>query len=430
MKKTNSRKSTKRYFLATFGCQMNISDSERIIHQLNKRGYQQTPKMNNADIVFVNMCSIRKTAVDKVYGLINKIDLLKSKNPHIETVLTGCFLETLEQKKLISKFDFIKKREDFFGTKEYLSLAPSRISSFRSYVPIMTGCNNFCSYCVVPYTRGREYSRSADEIITEIRSLVREGYKEIWLLGQNVNSYQGLYQKETIGFAKLLALINSLEGDFWLYFTTSHPKDLSDELIETVARCHKIGSYFNLPVQSGDNSVLKEMNRPYRISEYKNKVKKLRIAFLKHHTGLERYLSLSTDIIVGFPNETEKRFERTVQLMEEIGFDMAYISRYSPRPLTSAFRLKDKISNCEKKRREQILNDILRKTALKNNLIYLNKIIPVLVDKEDKKANISFGRTKSHKNVLINNCPKNIVGQIINVKIKKVGSWRLIGDAK
>lgn len=428
MKKTGSRKSAKRYFLATFGCQMNISDSERIIYQLNKKGYRPTSRIDNADIVFVNMCSIRKTAVDRVYGLMNKIDFLKNKNPHIKTVLTGCFLEALEQKKLLLKFDFVKKREDFFKTKEYLSLTPERTSSFRGYVPIMTGCNNFCSYCVVPYTRGREYSRPVDEIITEIKDLVRKGYKEIWLLGQNVNSYQGFYQKEKIGFAELLTLINDLDGDFWLYFTTSHPKDLSDKLIETVAKCHKIGPYFNLPVQAGDNNVLREMNRPYRISEYKDKVKKLRIAFRKHRTGLEQYLSLSTDIIVGFPNETEKRFKKTIQLMEEIRFDMAYISRYSPRPLTSAFRLKDKISDCEKKKREQILNNILRKTALENNLIYLNKIVPVLIDREDKEKNYSFGRTRSHKNVLINNCPKDIAGQIVNVKIKKVESWRLLGD--
>ncbi len=428
MAKQKSPKKNQRYFLVTFGCQMNVSDSERIVGALERRGYLPSSSLEKADLIVVNMCSIRKTAVDRAYGVLNKINQLKEEGRSIEAILTGCFLHATEQRKLMNGFDSVCQREEFFDKKNYLSSEPRYYSPYRAYVPIMTGCNNYCAYCVVPYTRGREYSRPAKEILNEVKNLIEQNYQEIWLLGQNVNSYQGEYGNRKINFAELLTQVNDLPGNFWLYFTTSHPKDLSDELIETMARSEKLAPYLNLPVQSGDNTILKKMNRPYTIRDYKTKVRKLRRAFHKFRPEQEKKLSLSTDIIVGFPGETEKRFQRTVRLMEEMEFDMAYIACYSPRPMTSAWNFADEIKEKEKKKRERILVDALKKTALKNNQFYLQRSVPVLINQFDKNKKCLFGKTRSHKNVKIKNGNSDTVGKIILVKITKAGPWGLEGE--
>ena len=344
-----------KYHIITFGCQMNVSDSERMSAVLSELKYKTTSNINEADLIVVTMCSVRQSAVDRVHGLVPKFKKIRKINPDLKTILTGCVLKK-DKKILINGFDYvvnikdIKKLPKILGVKnktkntnDYLDITPKYSNKFSANVPIMTGCNNFCSYCVVPYTREREISRPAKEIICEVKNLIKNNYKEIWLLGQNVNSYKDGENN----FPKLLKMVNDIPGDFELKFTSSHPKDFSDKLIETMTRCKKLSKYLNLPIQSGDDEVLKKMNRPYTVLQYKNLVKKIRKAIPD--------ISLSTDVIIGFPGETKKQFENTVRTFKDIDFDMAYINKYSPRAGTVAAKMKDDVPMTEKKRREKIL---------------------------------------------------------------------------
>jgi len=357
-----------KYHIITFGCQMNKADSERIAMILENKGYLPASRESEADLIVVNMCSVRQSAVDRVYGLIPKFKQLKTKNSKLKTVLTGCILKK-DKNKFREIFDSI------WVLKNYFKISPKCQSKSFAFVPISNGCNNFCTYCVVPFTRGPLVCRNHKEILKEVKNIVKKGFKEIWLLGQNVNRYRSKSKTELlsmeakvkkrtkssspiqnqkskiIDFAKLLKMVNNIPGNFWVRFTSPHPKDFSNELIETMAKCEKVTPYLNLPVQSGDNEILKRMNRPYTVGQYKNLVKKIRTAFKKHRTGLEKEIAISTDIIVGFPGETKKQFQNTVKLFKEIKFDMAYIAKYSPRPQTAAFKLKDDFSLKKKKRR-------------------------------------------------------------------------------
>lgn len=416
----------KSYFLATFGCQMNISDSERIAASLERKGLRPVASLKEADLLVINMCSVRKSAVDRVRGILKKAKTIKENRP-LETVLTGCYLVSSEQRDLLRSFDLVQPREDFFDKNEhYLKFKPKYHSFVRAYIPIMTGCDNFCAYCVVPYTRGREYSRPLKEIIEETRCLVDAGYREIWLLGQNVNSYRDRKND----FAELLKKANEIPGDFWIYFTSSHPKDLSDELIETMASSRKVAPYLNLPVQSGDDSVLEKMNRRYRVDDYRKKVEKLREAFQKNRSGPERRIALSTDIIVGFPGEDQAAFERTAKLMEDIKFDMAYIARYSPRPKTAAAEIKETVNEREKKQREAILTKILEKTALSGNRFYLKKTIPVLPERMNPVSRTTWGKTKWNKVVEIRTRKQIQSGTFVDVQIDQAKTWGLGGQIK
>jgi len=324
----------KKYFLITYGCQMNKSDGERIISVLKKQGYLPALKEAEADLILINVCSVRQSAVNRVYAKVNKY--FKKK----KIILTGCVLKE-DKNKLKNKVS------EFWHPDYYFECLPIHQSKFQAFLPIMTGCNNFCAYCVVPYTRGREKSRPAKEIIREIKSLVKKDYKEVILLGQNVNSYKD----KNVNFPKLLKKINNIKGNFKINFITSHPKDMSDELIETMAKCQKLIKEIHLPVQSGDNEILKKMNRHYTTAQYKNLIKKIR----EKIPGIK----ISTDIIVGFPGETKKQFQNTVKLAKEIKFEKAYVSKYSPRPGTLAFKLKDNVSPQEKKTRWQILEKLI-----------------------------------------------------------------------
>ena len=412
-----------KYHIITYGCQMNKSDSERIAAFLENKGYQAASKESRADLIVVNMCSVRQSAVDRVYGLFPKFKKLKAQNSRLrqgyggqvkpKTILTGCILEKDKQK-------FRERFDEIWGEKKYINIGLKNKNSSLAYVPISNGCNNFCAYCVVPSTRGRLICRNHKEILKEVKRLVKNGVKEIWLLGQNVNDYQSpsfLRSKSeesklsssaerseagderssatsfaialesegkderssatptepsgeedlsssspsspafagdsVINFAKLLKMIDDIPGDFKIIFTSPHPSNFSDELIDSLAKCQKFGQYLNLPVQSGDNKILKKMSRNYTVEEYKNLVKKIR---KKIPT-----IKLSTDAIVGFPGETKSQFQKTVKLFKEIKFDWAYISKYSPRSGTAAFKLKDSIPLSEKKKREKILRKILKK---------------------------------------------------------------------
>ncbi len=424
---------------------MNKSDSEKIAAILEKTGYQPASKIDEADLTVVNMCSVRQSAVDRVYGLLPKFKKLKVKNSKLKTILTGCLLKK-DKNKLSKSFDLLldidylskwpkildpKNPKIISGKKllkseNYLKIQPKYSNKFSALIPIMTGCNNFCAYCVVPYVRGRETSRPAEKIICEVKNLVKRGCKEIWLLGQNVNSYgvqRGTTQKSAFGgtqnnaeinFPELLKAVNEIPGKFWIRFTSSHPKNFSDELIETMADCEKVTEYLNLPVQAGDNKILKQMNRHYTAAQYKKLVEKIR----KKIPGI----TLSTDVIVGFPGETKKQFENTVKLFREIKYDMAYINKFSPRTGTKAAKLEDNISPKEKDRRDKVLTEVLKQTALKNNKKYIGKTVKVLPTKY--KNGFLIGKSFHYKTVKFKGT-KRLIGKFVEVKISDALAWGL-----
>lgn len=327
-----------KYFIATYGCQANYADAERISRRLEDSGHKKTGQIEKADLLVLNACSVRQSAMHRVYSKINKFGRKK-------IILAGCVLPA-DRKKLAGKV------AEIWHPDEYFDLAPVYSNPASANVPVMSGCNNFCSYCAVPLTRGREKSRPAGEIIAEIKNLVAKKYKEIWLLGQNVNSYQS----KNINFPKLLKSVNAVPGEFKINFLTSHPKDMSDELIKTMASCGKVSKEMHLPLQSGDGRILEKMNRHYTPARYKNLVRKIR----REIAGVK----ISTDIIVGFPGETKKQFQNTLKLCQQIKFDKAYVARYSPRPGTAAAKLADDVPLPEKKRRWQILENLINKPNL------------------------------------------------------------------
>jgi tRNA-2-methylthio-N6-dimethylallyladenosine synthase len=407
---------------------MNISDAERVAGVLENAGYKQTSNINEADLIAVTMCSIRQSAVDRVHGLVQKFKALK-KNP--KTILTGCILKK-DKKLFIKGFDYIVDIKDIkkipqiiknasnhnlrdrvkndLTESNYLNIIPKYENKFSANVPIMTGCNNFCSYCVVPYTREREISRPSKEIVTEIKNLIKNGYKEVWLLGQNVNSYKP-------SFPELLKKINKIPGEFWIRFTSSHPKDFNDEVINAMATLKKVSPYLNLPVQSGDDKILKAMNRHYTIKDYKNKIKKLREKIPN--------IAISTDIIVGFPGEAKKQFLNTAKLFQDVKYDMAYINKFSLRAGTAAAKLKDSVSKEEKKNREKILTDILKETALTHNKKLIGKETIVLFN-ENRGENY-FGKNEYYKTIKVKS-DKDILGKLVKVKITEARPFILIGE--
>src|SRR3989344_7064652 len=417
-----------KYLITTFGCQANTADSEKTAEIMEKLGYvcadnaEDLISAKNPVLIF-NTCSVRQKAEDRVFGLNNKLQELKIVNCKLKIVLTGCMMHYSEKdlKKRLPLFDYfidikkIKTLEKILprikeGNKMVLEKcwsvksAPFKIKTkVSALVPISNGCDNFCAYCIVPLARGREISRTVLDVIGDVKKAVNDGAKEIWLLGQTVNSYKN----EGVKFHNLLRLINDIDGDFWIRFTSPHPKDFSDELIKAMARCDKFAHYINLPIQSGNNAVLKRMCRPYTVGHYKKLVGKIRKAMPD--------IAISTDIIVGFPGETRKQFEDTKKLFEEIKFDMAFISEYSPRPKTVAYKMfKDNVSHQEKESRKNELNEILKKTALENNQKLVGQIVKVL-----------NGRTEGNKPIEIEGSySKN---KFVSAKIIKANIWSLKG---
>ncbi len=463
--------SAMKYFIKTYGCQMNKSDSERIAAVLESAGYEEAQSESDADLIVVNACSVRESAVDRIGGSFKKYEEYKKQKPHFRAILTGCVLES-DKKRFEEMFDLIigigeieklltvcsselgqasgeiRCNKEIYLDNNYFQIRPKYKSKITAYIPITKGCNNFCSYCVVPYTRGRERSRPAEEVLEEISELISKGYKEIILLGQNVNSYESKIQdskfqislglsvqsaeSSKITFPKLLKLINNLDGDFWIRFLTSHPKDMTEELIRTVAECEKVTPYIHLAMQSGDDEILRKMNRKYTSSHFLSLVRTIR-----------RYIpnvAISTDIIVGFPGETEKQFQNTAEIMRKAKFDMAYISRYSPRPGTAAAKLADDVDPQEKKRRERILTEILKETALENNKKYVGKTVDALIEKVE--GNFVWGKTRNFKNLKAQ-IPKNdrqydnipcraesspLVGKFAKIRITEANAWNLKGE--
>ena len=381
---------------------MNKADSEKIAASLERKNYKPASNIKDADLIVVNMCSVRQAAVDRVYGLFPNFKKLKINKPKLKTILTGC-ITRMDKKKLVGKFDLIVDKE------KYLSYPPKYSNKLLAYIAISNGCNNACSYCVVPFTRGRLVCRDHREILKEAEKAVSNGAKEIWLLGQNVNDYHSP-GNASVDFTKLLKMVNNIAGDFKLFFTSPNPKNFSDELIEIMAESEKFSRYLNLPFQSGDNSVLKRMNRHYTVQEYKDLVKKIREKMPD--------INLSTDVIVGFPGETSSQFENTVKLFKELDFDMAYISKFSPRPGTLASKMKDDVSRKEKERRWEILNNfILKKFKQKKEI-------------GDKKLIVVLGPTASGKSDLAVKLAKKFNGEIISADSRQVYKGMDIGTGK
>lgn len=414
----------KKYYIWVLGCQMNKSDGQRAKRILEKIGYKKAKNQNDADLILVLACSVRQSAIDRIFG---KAKALKKGNA--TKILSGCVLKDdrkkmskifdyfIETKDLVKLSQILKKENKIF--RDFFSIKPLYSSNFSAYVPIMTGCDNFCTYCVVPLTKGREKSRSFPGILREIRELVKNDYKEIILLGQNVNSFGSDLKSKKYNFANLLAEVNKIKGDFWIRFITSNPHDMSDEIISAIVSSKKVTEYVHLPIQSGNNEILRKMNRKYTREDYFKLIEKLRKKIPN--------MSLSTDTIVGFPGETIKQFRDTVDVYRRVKYDMAYIAKYSPRKGTVAYKMKDNVSFGEKKRREKELTKILEKTAQEFNKKLEGKILDVLFDKHEK--GFLYGRTRNFKLVKARGS-KKLLGNFAKVYIKKSGPWSLAGLIK
>ncbi|MFA5166192.1 MAG: tRNA (N6-isopentenyl adenosine(37)-C2)-methylthiotransferase MiaB [Candidatus Paceibacterota bacterium] len=431
------------YHIQTYGCAMNASDSERIAAVLEGAGFTKASNENEAVLVVVNMCSIRQSAVDRVFALANKI---RKANPSAKLLLTGCIVKK-DLAKFALKYNFVLPikslarwpkilgKEKHFGFSEerrmqenellnigYLKTQPKYSKQFSVCIPISYGCDNFCTYCVVPYTRGPLVCRSFNDIVKEAKQVVKNGTKEIWLLGQNVNDYKS-GKKD---FADLIQEINKIPGDFWVRFTSPHPAQVNAKFIETLAKAEKFTPYLNLPVQSGDDQILKAMNRPYTVAKYLDLIKRLRGAFIKYRQGPEKTIAISTDTIVGFPKESEKQFNNTCKLYRKVKFDMAYLAEYSPRQGTPAAK-NDNIKNSVKKARYDKLNKILGQTVLANNKRFVGKTLTALVFDKKEGKNIYFAKTRHYTTVVFES-DKNLVGQFVDLKIQKAESFVLKGE--
>ncbi|MFA5995484.1 MAG: tRNA (N6-isopentenyl adenosine(37)-C2)-methylthiotransferase MiaB [Patescibacteria group bacterium] len=425
----------KTYFIWPLGCQTNKSDGERVAAVLERLGYKRVPNDDEANIVAVIACSIRQSAVDRIYGKFRKWGR-RQKSGELTTLLTGCLLPA-DKTKLNPKFDLIFAIEDLPKLPEllaqtsleehakqidqmaYFDIAPISESPFRAWVPIMKGCDKFCTYCAVPYTRGHERSRPSADIIKEVKRFIKQGFKEINLLGQNVNSY-GLDKKNNeLTFAKLLEQVAKLPGDFWLRFHAPHPRDFTDDVIAVIAKYPKICKQINLPAQSGNNTVLKRMNRPYTCTQYLTLIDMIK-------TGIPN-VSLSTDIIVGFCGETAKQFLDTKTLMQKVKYDMAFIAQYSLRPGTvAAKRFKDDVLEDAKKDRAITLTKILEQTFLDNQEKNIGKVDKILVERYSKDH--WLGRNEHFITVEFS-APKTaqLIGTFQQVKLEKVEPFRFRG---
>lgn len=410
---------------------MNYSDAERLSTVLKKLGYKETKDEAKADLIAIVACSVKQAAVDRIHSKIHKWQLTKETRPLI-TILSGCVLKN-DQKKLAHQFDLfidIKNLENLaddiasihpeekLALPDFFDISPSYGSNYRAYVPIMTGCNKFCSYCAVPYTRGRETSRPSEHIIKEVKELLDKGYKEIVLLGQNVNSY-GLDKKGSeISFPELLTKIDSLSDHFWLKFLTSHPYDMSDELIDTMAKCKNLNDYLHLPVQCGSDEVLKKMNRHYTVAEYKKLIKKIKKQIPE--------MTLSTDIIVGFCGETDKDFEATQKLVKDVDYNLMYISQYSTRIGTVAAKMhKDDVPKTIKKKRWKEMNDQLRIQSTDFNKKLVGQKRKVLIDSIKKEGNkiINTGKLSNYLPVHIESSKTLNVGEFYQIEITEALHW-------
>ncbi|WP_349405827.1 tRNA (N6-isopentenyl adenosine(37)-C2)-methylthiotransferase MiaB [Clostridium perfringens] len=435
----------KLFCISTYGCQMNEEDSEKLSGMLKSQGYERTENKEEASIIIFNTCCVRENAENKVFGNLGQLKQLKKKNPNLVIAICGCMMQQVGMAdKVLKTFPYV---DIIFGTHnahkfpEYLhrvlqegvqvkeilnkeegiveGLPIDRKSDVKAFVTIMYGCNNFCTYCIVPYVRGRERSRKSEDIIKEIEELVSQGYKEITLLGQNVNSY-GKGLEEDIDFAGLLRKVNEVKGLERVRFMTSHPKDLSDDVIMAIKECDKLCEQVHLPVQSGSSRILKEMNRHYDREYYLDLVKKIKSEIPD--------VTLTTDIIIGFPGETEEDFLDTLSLCEEVGYDSAFTFIYSRRNHTPADKMENQIPDDIKHDRFNRLVEAINKKVIIKNKEYEGKVVEVLVEGPSKNDETKLtGRTRNGK--LVNFAgDEKLVGELVNLKIVRAQPFSLIGE--
>lgn len=445
-----------KYHIEVHGCQMNSSDAERVATVCEQNGYTRTDDWRQSDLVLYVSCSIKQKAEDKIIGHMKELSQLKKKNPRLRVGITGCMVrqtstqEDEERDKIlemIDTVDFVFRMEDLdqvnymlrektpndvarnFGDPTYLNVEATLSSPFRGYLPIMSGCDNFCTFCIVPYSRGRERSRLMSEILHDAKQMANKGVTELLLIGQNVNSYgnktevyddafpdDGQYHP----FTRLLMELNEVEGIKRIRYTSPHPKDITEELIIAMAKLEKVCEHVHLPLQSGDNEMLKRMNRHYSTEHFLDLVKMIR----KHMPRA----GISTDIIVGFSGETEEQLQGTARICREAKFDLSYTSMYSERKETYAGRfLEDDIPKEEKNRRYHVINDIVRETSLENNKLYVGENWEVFV--EDLQDGIASGKTRTNRTIRFKAPDSPLhVGDIVDVHVDKALEWVLEGS--
>jgi tRNA-2-methylthio-N6-dimethylallyladenosine synthase len=410
-----------KYYIWTIGCQMNKVESERLAGYLENKGYAPATDAETADLILINSCVVRQSAENRVINKLHALRAVKKAHPEAVIGLTGCIVSP-DNGRLKQNFpfiDYIFPAGDFpawLGHAEAIQTLPSR-SSVSECVPIMQGCNNFCSYCIVPYRRGRERSRSPEEIVREVQELVSRGAKEVTLLGQNVDSYgHDLPVKPDL--AALLNTLNPLEGLLRIRFLTNHPKDMGSGLLDTVAGLDKVCEQINLPVQAGDDTVLRGMRRGYTVEHYCSLIKEIRAKIPE--------IALSTDVIVGFPGETPEQFENTYNLLAGIRFDVVHTAVYSPRPGTLAAReMHDDIPRVVKQERREKIEKLQAQIAGEINRQLLDKTVEVLVEGQEKGK--WYGRTRSDKLVFFTD-EVGHPGQLVKVKITHTSPWSLSGE--
>jgi len=407
------------YYIWTIGCQMNKAESERLGSYLEQLGYQATDTAEDADIIVLNSCVVRQSAENRVVNKLKSLRALRRAQPSTTLAVTGCLVNSDidELKKSFPYVDYFFKPGDYptWLERSEEAVLPQRPSP-STFVPIIQGCNNFCAYCIVPYRRGREESRSIPEIVREVMELVRRGVKEVTLLGQNVDSY-GHDLPDKPDLADLLSALNAIDGLARIRFLTNHPKDMNTKLIEAIAYLDKVCEQISLPVQSGSDDILEAMRRGYTVEQYRQLVAQIR--------GKISGVALSTDVIVGFPSETKHQFQQTVNLLSELRFDMVHIAVYSPRPGTIAAReFEDNILPTEKKERLNTIEQLQEKVAAEINAQLLGKTVEILV--EGKVKDKWQGRTRTGKLVFFSD-NNDCLGQLINIRVEKTSPWSLQG---
>lgn len=428
----------KKVYVETYGCQMNVADTEIVLSVLNQDGFDPTQQIEQADVVLLNTCSIRDNAEQRIHHRLGNIAHFKKKNPELVVGVLGCMAERLRKDLLVEEsiVDLVVGPDQYRALPELVSearhgekglavklsrvetyddITPMRTEGISAWISVMRGCDKFCTFCVVPFTRGRERSRSLSSIVDEVRYLSDHGFREVTLLGQNVNSYRS----DGDDFADLLAACAAVDPLIRIRYTTSHPQDMSDKLIETMAEWDNICNYIHLPVQSGSNRVLERMNRTYTVEHYMERIAKIR--------ELVPGMALSTDIIAGFPTETEEDHQKTMEVMRQVGYDGAYMFKYSPRERTKAWAMGDDVPEDVKTRRLQEIIEQQNGISNRKNQAHIGKTFEVLVEGPSKRDESEWkGRTSENHVVIF---PKGDVdvGEYISVKINKASSATLFG---
>ena len=437
-----------KYMIQTFGCQMNEHDSENLAGMLDAMGYEATLMTNDCDLIIYNTCAVRENAELKVYGNLGHLKLAKRKNPDLKIAVCGCMMQQPHVvKEIKSKYkhvDLVFGTHNLYKFPELLTntmdsdsilvdvwdvdgevvegLRSSRKFELKAFVNIMYGCNNFCTYCIVPYTRGRERSRTPEDIINEIKELAANGTKEITLLGQNVDSY-GKTLEEDITFAQLLRMVNEVEGLERIRFMTSHPKDISDEVIYAMRDCDKVCEFLHLPVQCGSTSLLKKMNRHYSKEDYLRIIEKAKAEI----PGI----AFSTDLMIGFPGETEEDLLDTIDVVEKVKYDNAFTFIYSKREGTPAAKMEDQIPEDVKHERFNRVLAKVNEILAGLNAQYVGKTVEVLIEGKSKTDESKFtGRTRQNKlvNFTVKNTEADLLGKLMNVKITEATTFSLVGE--